>query len=149
MAEDGIVALPRYYAKKCEEEDEDYSDYQNFKIEFNNTEGLELIKKIGRGKYSEVYEGINSVNDNRIVVKVLKPVKDEKYKREIKILKSVSPGPNIIKLIDVVLDVPSQTPALIMEYVDTKDEDFRELYSKFTDFDIRYYMYEILIGLDH
>lgn len=147
MAEN-IVSLPIYYADVCDDQDPDYSDYKDFKVEFNHPEGYELIKKIGRGKYSEVYEGIDGKNDNRIVVKVLKPVKDEKYKREIKILKTVSGGPNIIKLLDIVCDVPSQTPALIMEFVDTQDEDFRELYAKFTDFDIRYYMFEILKALD-
>lgn len=38
-------------------------------------EGYEIIKKIGRGKYSEVYEGINTANNERIVIKILKPGK--------------------------------------------------------------------------
>lgn len=36
-------------------------------------ENYEIIKKIGRGKYSEVYEGINTANGERIVIKILKP----------------------------------------------------------------------------
>jgi casein kinase II subunit alpha len=36
-----------------------------------------------------------------------------------------------------------------MEYVDTGDVDFRTLYKSLTDFDIRYYMYEILKALDY
>ena len=36
-------------------------------------ENYEIIKKIGRGKYSEVYEGINTANNERIVIKILKP----------------------------------------------------------------------------
>lgn len=36
-------------------------------------ENYEIIKKIGRGKYSEVYEGINTQNNERIVIKILKP----------------------------------------------------------------------------
>ena len=36
--------------------------------------------KIGRGKYSEVYEGINVNNDQRVVIKVLKPVKKKENK---------------------------------------------------------------------
>lgn len=42
----------------------------------------------------------------------------------------------------------TKTPALIMEYVDTGDVDFRTLYKQFTDFDIRFYMFEILKALD-
>lgn len=38
-------------------------------------ENYEIIKKIGRGKYSEVYEGINTANNERIVIKILKPGK--------------------------------------------------------------------------
>ena len=38
-------------------------------------ENYEIIKKIGRGKYSEVYEGINTANGERIVIKILKPGK--------------------------------------------------------------------------
>jgi casein kinase II subunit alpha len=108
-----------------------------------------VIKKLGRGKYSEVYEGINTENDNRIVVKVLKPVKKAKIRREIKILKTLKGGVNIINLLDVVRDPATKTPALIMEYVDTGDQDFRKLYRTFTDFDVKYYIYEILKGLDY
>lgn len=87
-----------------------------------------MIKKLGRGKYSEVYEGINTENDNRIVIKVLKPVKKAKIRREIKILKTLKGGVNVINLLDVVRDPATKTPALIMEFVDTGDQDFRKLY---------------------
>ena len=40
---------------------------------FRSQENYEIIKKIGRGKYSEVYEGINTANSERIVIKILKP----------------------------------------------------------------------------
>jgi serine/threonine protein kinase len=42
---------------------------------FRSQENFEIIKKIGRGKYSEVYEGINTANNERIVIKILKPGK--------------------------------------------------------------------------
>jgi casein kinase II subunit alpha len=58
----------------------------------------------GRGKYSEVFEGINVVNYQKCVIKVLKPVKKKKIKREIKILQNLAGGPNIIALLDVVRD---------------------------------------------
>lgn len=57
-------------------------------------------------------------------------------------------GVNIIGLHDVVRDPMTKTAALIMEHVDTGDQDFRTLYKSFSDFDIRFYMYEILKGLD-
>jgi serine/threonine protein kinase len=42
-------------------------------ISFSSQDNYEIIKKIGRGKYSEVYEGINTLNNERIVIKILKP----------------------------------------------------------------------------
>jgi casein kinase II subunit alpha len=139
----------------------------------------------GRGKYSEVFEGINVVNYQKCVIKVLKPVKKKKIKREIKILQNLSGGPNIVALLDVVRDnqvilsqsspshessaaVPkagtagkntsngyvvsdennnsflmqSKTPSLIFEYVN--NTDFRSLYPKFVDYDVRYYIFELL-----
>ena len=42
----------------------------------------------------------------------------------------------------------SKTPALITEFVDTGHEDFRQVYKHFNDFDIRYYIFEILKALD-
>ena len=63
-------------------------------------------------------------------------------KREIKILKALTGGPNVIKLLDVVRDPQSKTPSLIFEYVN--NSDFKVLYPTMTDYDIRYYMYELL-----
>lgn len=51
-----------------------------------NQDDYELIRKIGRGKYSEVFDGISVVTKKKVVIKVLKPVKKRKIKREIKIL---------------------------------------------------------------
>lgn len=97
---------------------------------------------IGRGKYSEVFEGINIANYQKCVIKVLKPVKKKKIKREIKILQNLSGGPNVVALLDVVRDSQSKTPSLIFEYVN--NTDFRSLYPKFVDYDVRYYIYELL-----
>lgn len=38
----------------------------------------EVVRKVGRGKYSEVFEGVNAVNSERCVMKILKPVKKKK-----------------------------------------------------------------------
>lgn len=102
--------------------------------------------RTGRGKYSEVFEGINVVNYQKCVIKVLKPVKKKKIKREIKILQNLSGGPNIVALLDVVRDSQSKTPSLIFENVD--NTDFRTLYPRFVDYDVRYYIFELLKALD-
>lgn len=38
----------------------------------------EVVQKVGRGKYSEVFEGINVTNNEKVVIKILKPVKKKK-----------------------------------------------------------------------
>ena len=40
----------------------------------------------------------------------------------------------------------SKTPSLVFEYIN--NTDFRNLYSKFQDYDVRYYIYELLKALD-
>ena len=72
-----------------------------------------MIRKIGRGKYSEVFEGISVLTKKMTVIKVLKPVKKRKIKREIKILEILKGGPNIVELLDVVRDPASKTPSLV------------------------------------
>lgn len=63
-------------------------------------------------------------------------------KREIKILQNLCGGPNVIKLLDVVRDPQSKTPSLIFEYVN--NTDFKVLYPTLVDYDIRFYIFELL-----
>ena len=106
-----------------------------------------MIRKIGRGKYSEVFEGSNVTTNSRCVIKILKPVKKKKIKREIKILQNMCGGTNIIQLLDVVRDPQSKTPSLVFEHVN--NVDFKVLYPTLSDLDIRYYIYELLKALDY
>jgi casein kinase II subunit alpha len=62
-------------------------------------------------------------------------------KREIKILQNLCGGKNIIQLLDIVRDPQSKTPSLVFEYIN--NTDFKVLYPTLTDFDIRYYIYEL------
>jgi casein kinase II subunit alpha len=59
-------------------------------------------------------------------------VKKNKIRREIKILQTLKqsqrPDTNIVELIDVVRDPLTKTPAIITEFVDTGETDFRKLY---------------------
>ena len=48
----------------------------------------------------------------------------------------------MVALLDVVRDPQSKTPSLIFEYVN--NTDFRSLYPKFVDYDVRFYIFELL-----
>uniref|UniRef100_A0AAY4CGI4 non-specific serine/threonine protein kinase n=1 Tax=Denticeps clupeoides TaxID=299321 RepID=A0AAY4CGI4_9TELE len=125
----------------------EYWDYESHVVEWGNQDDYQLVRKLGRGKYSEVFEAINITNNEKVVVKILKPVKKKKIKREIKILENLRGGPNIISLLDIVKDPVSRTPALAFEHVN--NTDFKQLYQTLSDYDIRFYMYEILKALDY
>ncbi|KAH9440599.1 hypothetical protein MJO28_016189 [Puccinia striiformis f. sp. tritici] len=121
-------------------------DYDGLSVSWGHQDNYEIVRKVGRGKYSEVFEGVNIVNDEKCIVKVLKPVKKKKIKREIKILQNLAGGPNIITLLDVVRDPQSKTPSIVTEYIN--NTDFKVLYPKFSDYDVRFYILELLKALD-
>ncbi|KAI8997965.1 Pkinase-domain-containing protein [Gaertneriomyces semiglobifer] len=140
------MSVARVYKNACAERNKDYWDYDNLQIHWNAQDNYEIIRKIGRGKYSEVFEGINITNNQKCCIKVLKPVKKKKIKREIKILQNLAGGPNIINLLDVVREPQSKTPALIFEHIN--NTDFKVLYPKLSDHEVRYYIFELLRALD-
>lgn len=45
---------------------------------FSDQDDYEVVRKVGRGKYSEVFEGINVNTNEKCVIKILKPVKKKK-----------------------------------------------------------------------
>jgi len=136
----------RVYADANTHRPREYWDYDSFSIEWSTQNNYALVRKLGRGKYSEVFEAINSDTNTKCVVKVLKPVKKKKIKREIKILSNLRGGPNVIDFYGVVKDPVTRTPAIIFEYID--NHDFKRLYQTLQDYDIRFYMMEILKALD-
>jgi len=141
------VSLARVYADINDKRPREYWDYEAAIVNWGDQSDYQVVRKIGRGKYSEVFEGFNVVNRSKCVIKILKPVKKKKIKREIKILQNLCGGPNIIGLLDVVRDPISKTPCLIFEYVE--NTDFKVLYPTLSDADIRFYIHEILVALDY
>lgn len=138
--------LPRLYHDANVNKPKEYWDYENHQVKWGNLDEYEVSRKIGRGKYSEVFHGFNVKTEKECVIKVLKPVKKKKIKREIKILTNVQKGPNVVQLLDVVRDPMTKTPCLVFEWIN--NTDWRTLYPKLTLFDIRYYVHEVLKALD-
>ncbi|EGG16220.1 putative protein serine/threonine kinase [Cavenderia fasciculata] len=146
-----------------------YYDYENYYFAWQTPDNYEIIRKIGRGKYSEVFLGVhlnNSFQDSKIfndinipttidnnsketgdiVIKVLKPIPKLKIQREVKILKSLEGGPNIIPLLDTVKDFESKTKSLVFPFINKTD--VRELINYLGDDDLRYYMFELLKAIE-
>ncbi|XP_077982134.1 casein kinase II subunit alpha isoform X3 [Glandiceps talaboti] len=142
-----VMSRARVYADVNTHRPREYWDYESHVVEWGQQDDYQIVRKLGRGKYSEVFEAINVTNNEKCVIKILKPVKKKKIKREIKILENLRGGTNIITLLAIVKDPVSRTPALIFEYVN--NTDFKQLYQTLTDYDIRYYMFELLKALDY
>lgn len=143
-------SLARVYTEVNSRRPREYWDYESLHVQWGSQSKYEVTAKLGRGKYSEVFAGVKvdkPGEEKKVVIKILKPVKKTKIKREIKILQNLKGGVNVIELLEVVQDPQSKTPSLIFEYVN--NIDFKVLYPTFTDFDIRYYLFELLKALDY
>lgn len=142
------MSVSRVYADANESRGREWWDYDNLALQWGTQDHFEILQKVGRGKYSEVFEGVNMSTStyDKCIIKVLKPVKKKKIKREIKILQNLMGGPNVVQLIDVVRDPQSKTPSIITEYID--NTYFKVLYPTFSDYDVRYYIFELLKALD-
>jgi len=144
---DNVVSKSAVYQDVNDTKPKEYWDYENLQVSWGEQDDYEVVRKVGRGKYSEVFEGVRAqAVDQKCIVKILKPVKKKKIKREIKILQNLAGGVNIISLLDVVREPQSKTPSLVFEYVN--NTDFKVLYPNLTDYDIRFYLMELLKALD-
>lgn len=52
----------------------------------------------------QVFEAVDTANNDKCVIKVLKPILEVKIKREIKVLRNLCGAPNVVALLDVVED---------------------------------------------
>uniref|UniRef100_A0AAZ3NSJ6 non-specific serine/threonine protein kinase n=1 Tax=Oncorhynchus tshawytscha TaxID=74940 RepID=A0AAZ3NSJ6_ONCTS len=91
-----VPSRSRVYPDVNTQRPREYWDYESHVVEWGNQDDYQLVRKLGRGKYSEVFEAINITNNEKVVVKILK-----------------------------------------------------QLYQTLSDFDIRFYMFEILKALDY
>ena len=96
-----------------------------------------------------MFEGRNTLNDERVAIKVLKPTKDRRVRREIKILKALKGGPNIVEYHAAVKDPETENPAFVTEFIDMDGMKLRKVKKSFNEEDIRFYMYNILKALDY
>ncbi|GJQ76927.1 hypothetical protein Trydic_g15125 [Trypoxylus dichotomus] len=141
-----IRTISKIYADALVAKPKEFWNYDSFTPQYQDIENYALTRKLGRGKYSEVFEAINELSNEKVVVKILKPVKKRKVKREIKILEELRGGVNIIKLYGVV-SINALYTGLIFEQV--HNVDFKHIYFTLSEFDTRYYIYELLKALNY
>ncbi|KAJ6512556.1 kinase-like protein [Mycena sanguinolenta] len=140
------IYTSRVYADANAQRGKAWYEYNKFRIEWSAPDRYEIVRRLGGGRYSEVFEGVDTVNSERCVLKVLKPVAGHKIKREIKVLRNIAGAPNCIALLDVVRDPSKMYHTLVTEFVDSTE--WNQLYTRLTDTDIRHYMFQLLTALD-
>lgn len=140
-----IETVARYYANANAELGPDWSDVAGWTIPVGSPDPYEIGQWIGYGKYSDVFIGYRG--NEKVALKVLKPVRPEKYKLETKILHNLRGGTNIVDLIEIVQNKRTKRYTMVMEYV--PNVEYSDLYAKFTDHDTRYYLYQILKALQY
>ena len=94
-----------------------FDPFENVNISYGKHDDYEVLDRIGSGRYSQVYEGINIVKDKNVVIKVIKPVKYKKIRREVTILEILKGHENIVTLLDVIVDSSSRTPSFVFERI--------------------------------
>lgn len=82
------------------------------------------------------------VNSETCIIKVLKPVAPKKIKREVKMLRNLTGGANVVALRDVVQDPSARYHSLVMEYVE--NVEWKSLFAVLNEFDIKYYTFQLL-----
>lgn len=113
----------------------------------SSCEPYEIKRTLGRGKYSDVFEGMDSRTNDPVVIKILKPVRKVKISREISILQIMKGGPHIINLLDCCLDPQTNTPSLIFEYLSSTN--LKAIMNSLTLEDIKIYTYQVFEALHY
>lgn len=121
-------------------------DYSSVVISWGKQENYEILRKLGRGRYSDVYEGLDIINNIKVAIKILKPIKKSKVLREVKVLRVLEGCRGVPKVLDIVKDGSTKTPSLILDYSNT--QDIIALFGKIEEIEAKFYLYEMLRILD-
>lgn len=69
--DDGVLAKSRsaVYTDVNEQRPREYWDYEAVVVNWGDQSDYQVVRKMGRGKYSEVFEGYNTANCQKCVIK--------------------------------------------------------------------------------
>ena len=132
-----------------------HSDYASFQPQYNAPDPYQIVCRLGRGKYSEVFLAVQrrrqqqqlSFAQRRVVIKVLKPVRKLKIKREIHVLQQMSGCDGCVRLLDVVRDPVSKYVSLVFEHVEAME--WKERFQSLTEPQCQFILYQLLNTLQH
>jgi casein kinase II subunit alpha len=148
-----------------------YSDYETAPfpppdIEQRTRTQFQIVRRLGSGKFSDVFEAIDLENYLKtVVIKCLKPVSNRKIRREIAVLQHAATATNVVRLLGILTppgyyasnrkttDLPTM-PSLIFEKAGSQwlcHDQRANIIDKadyLSDYEIRYYLYQLLVAID-
>ncbi|KAG4086478.1 kinase-like domain-containing protein [Neocallimastix lanati (nom. inval.)] len=139
--------MSRVFAHVNEKMPREYWDWENTTLQFSDNSKYIVDEEVGRGKFSNVYKCKSPEYDFPLVMKVFKPERTKRIRREILILKNLKGGPNIIPLIDVIKDQEEGNPTLVFPYID--NNHWKKEYPTFDIHQIKKLIFELLKALQY
>lgn len=136
--------ISRYYANVNLELGSSHWDYSAWNPEFGDINRYSLCEWLGNGRYSDVFKSLQD-GEKVCAIKILKPVNNDRVRRELRVLTLLQGGPNILVLWEIVIDPVYGIPSMVTEYIENKE--WHELFNKMTLNDIRLYIYRLLQAL--
>ena len=136
--------------KKCKQKEihtEPCSYYVNYQFDIGDTDNYIVESKIGRGRYSDVYEGLEKNTSNKVVIKLLKPITKIKIIREICILQTLKKCPNIVEITDVIKENNSDIYCIICKSI--SGIELKNCYLNISPSDLKNYMHKIIQCLEY
>lgn len=118
--------------------------YRSWNPEFGDISRYKILEWIGEGRYSDVFI-VQRDDSLKCAVKILKPVNNDRVRRELKIISTVQ-GPNIVELYDIIIDPREGIPGIVMELC--PNVPWRDLFVSMNLDDIRFYIYRIIQALE-
>lgn len=134
------------YLQVCVDKPRSYSDYENYKITFGDTDDYELAAKIGQGKFSEVFSGYNVLTKQRVAMKLLRDYKIDKINREVLILEKLKDIKGVNHIIEVCKEKGTQKVMLVSTFVE--GPMMTQIHTQLQERQIQKYVYQILSIVD-
>jgi casein kinase II subunit alpha len=143
-----IETVSKVYPHACQERGEDWYEVDNWELPKNPPDPYELVDWLGSGKYSDVFTAYRNQDYNTLVaIKVLKPVRAQKYNREAKILLDLRGGPNIVELIDIVQNPRTGQYSFVFEHIE--EMDYQHLFASITPEETAFYLLQLMRALQY
>lgn len=147
-----LITTSKVYSDANSIRGEEWYDYTNWNFPFSSPEQYEIAEWIGAGKYSDVFVGYRSSDEEDedediVALKVMKPVRPSKYNREAKILMNLRGGDNIIELHEIVQNPHTYQFTFVFEFV--QNTEYSEFIRTITPEEAKFYLYNVMKALNY